>query len=91
MNYQKKFLWISKIEINEILNFIRLQGDNQSILSTLENMFSDNEISLNGIKTLKDIVSAFNYQGIPEKCLKIDLSIARGLDYYTGCVFERMP
>lgn len=77
-------------QIKEILTFIRLQGDNQSILSTLENMFADNEISMGGINTLKEIVSAFNAQGIPEKCLKIDLSIARGLDYYTGCVFETM-
>jgi histidyl-tRNA synthetase len=81
---------LSQEQIKELLTFIRLQGDNKTILDTLENMFSDNEISLNGIKALKDIVSAFNFQGIPEKCLKIDLSIARGLDYYTGCVFETM-
>ncbi len=64
---------LSQEQIKEVLTFIRLQGDNKTILDTLENMFSDNEISLNGIKALKDIVSAFNFQGIPEKCLKIDI------------------
>ncbi|MFN8575669.1 MAG: histidine--tRNA ligase [Candidatus Sericytochromatia bacterium] len=90
INELKEKVLINDEQINQILGFVRLKGDNQTILDKLDSMFSDNEISLNGINILKEIISSFKLQGIPEKCIKIDLSIARGLDYYTGSVFETM-
>ncbi len=75
-------------QIKEVLDFVKIKGDNQAIIQSLEKIFVDNQIAIQGINTLKDILSVVKSQNIPEKCFQIDLSIARGLDYYTGSVFE---
>ncbi|RYX93276.1 histidine--tRNA ligase family protein, partial [bacterium] len=81
---------LSDEQIEEVMSFVKIKGTNQFIIESLEKMFEGNEIAINGINTLKDILSAVSAQNIPEKCYQIDLSIARGLDYYTGSVFETM-
>lgn len=77
-------------QIDQILSFVRIKGSNNEIIEKLEKTFFDNELSLSGIKSLKEIIEAFTALEIPENCYQIDLSIARGLDYYTGTVFETM-
>lgn len=81
-------LELTNEQISEVLNFVKIKGDNDSIIKSLESIFVDNPIAIGGINTLKEIISVIKHQNIPEKCFQIDLSIARGLDYYTGSVFE---
>jgi histidyl-tRNA synthetase len=48
------------------------------------------KLALKGVSNLEELINTLVALDIPEKCLTIDLSIARGLDYYTGTVFETM-
>ena len=56
----------------------------------LEPAFSDNDRAAEGVANLRQLVDAFEGAGFPEDRLVIDLSIARGLDYYTGTVYETL-
>ncbi len=75
-------------QINELLSFVQLKGSNQEIINELKKLFNNNDFALNGVKSLEEFTESFNALGIPEKCYQLDLSIARGLDYYTGPIFE---
>ena len=68
------------IEIEDIL---KISGSNKEILENVKKKFGENE----GLKELREIINLSRKIGI-EKYLKIDLSLVRGLDYYTGPVFE---
>jgi len=85
-----KKVGLSNEQIQEVLNFIDIKGSNSEILEKLETLFADFEYAKEGIENLKEFHSLFTAMGIPEKCYQFDLSIARGLDYYTGTVFETM-
>ncbi|MFT5377752.1 MAG: histidyl-tRNA synthetase [Candidatus Latescibacterota bacterium] len=73
-----------------ILGAVQIQGSNDEILAQLEEQLSANAIGTEGVADLKQLASAFVAAGIDEKRLCIDVSIARGLDYYTGTVFETL-
>lgn len=79
---------IDKKRIKRILEFIRIKGTNQEILNKLKDLLLDNAEAAEGIKELELILDYTKVFDIPEKNLKINLSIVRGLDYYTGVVFE---
>lgn len=79
---------LNETQIEEVLAFVNIKGSNSEIIFSLEKMFSENETAMYGVNCLKELVDAFNVLEIPEKCYQIDLSIARGLDYYTGMIFE---
>lgn len=81
---------LEKSQIDKILEFVRLKGSNQEILDSLKNILEGNEIALKGVSNLEELINTLVALDIPEKCLTIDLSIARGLDYYTGTIFETM-
>lgn len=79
---------ISDEEINKILEFIKIAGTNEEKLQKLEDLNIDNEVFKEGLEELKAVnkyVAAF---GVPKENYIIDLTIARGLDYYTGTVYE---
>jgi len=75
-------------EAEKILKFIQPKGSNREILNKLKKSFSNGSKTIGGIKELESILNYSKALGIPEKNLKINLSIVRGLDYYTGPVFE---
>lgn len=77
-------------QIEKILEFVRLKGSNQEIINSLKNILEGNEKALKGVSNLEELINTLVSLDVPEKCLTIDLSIARGLDYYTGTVFETM-
>ena len=54
----------------------------------LKELNIENEIFNKGLEELQFVVKNMRLFGIPEKNIKVDLSIARGLDYYTGTVYE---
>ena len=72
----------------EILSFISIKGESQEILSQLENWRGRNEIFDQGVDELKTVVQYLGGFGVPAENFAVDLTIARGLDYYTGTVYE---
>jgi len=71
---------ISKDSIKKILEFVEINGETEKILNKIEKLGE-------GVKELKEIVSYLKTWKLDSK-IKIDLSLARGLDYYTGSIFE---
>lgn len=74
--------------INRINNFINIDGSNEEILIALKDLNIDNELFLEGLEELSTVVKYIQLFGVPEDNFKIVLSIVRGLDYYTGTVYE---
>ena len=79
---------IPEDKVNTIINFISISGSNDEKIQALENMDIINETWNEGLKDLKEVISFIRIFMVPEENLKIDLTIARGLDYYTGTVYE---
>ncbi|MCI8587770.1 MAG: histidine--tRNA ligase [Clostridia bacterium] len=75
-----------KLEI--IMKFISIQGDNNTKIQLLEELNIKDEIFTEGLREIKEITKFIKIFGVPEENFKIDLTIARGLDYYTGTVYE---
>lgn len=75
-------------KIEKILNFIEIDGTTDEKLQKLENLNFTNELFLEGLNDLKEVVKYVRLFGVPDTNFKVDLTIARGLDYYTGTVYE---
>lgn len=74
--------------IERILTFIEIDGTTDEKISKLENLGILNEMFAQGLEELKQVVKYIRIFGVPDTHFKIDLTIARGLDYYTGTVYE---
>jgi len=74
-------------DVAEIMNFLNLAGDPEEMFEQLAQT-SENPEFLAGVAELREVVAHLRALGVPEKNWKIDLRIARGLDYYTGTVYE---
>jgi len=74
--------------IERILTFIEIDGRTDEKISKLENLGILNEMFTQGLEELKQVVKYIRIFGVPDTHFKIDLTIARGLDYYTGTVYE---
>lgn len=72
---------------DKILAFIGSELANEALLEKLSD-FVDNDLYREGLNELKTVYSYMTHLGIPDKNIKIDPSITRGLDYYTGTVYE---
>lgn len=81
-------LELSEDIIEKILNFINIEGNNEEIIRSLEDLEISNEIFKEGLEELGTVVKYIGLFGVPEENYRIDLTIARGLDYYTGTVYE---
>jgi len=82
--------------VQKILNFTKITGKNDEIIEKLEKIAEKDSKPANsstcelatGIAELKIVIQTLRAMQVPEKNLQIDLAIARGLDYYTGTIFE---
>ena len=74
--------------INKILEFIEIEGTTDEKLQKLQDLNIENESFQTGLEELKQVVKYVRLFGIPDSNFKVDLTIARGLDYYTGTVYE---
>ncbi|GFN36057.1 histidine--tRNA ligase [Tepidimicrobium xylanilyticum] len=74
--------------IEKIMEFIGIEGTNEEKLSSLERLNINNEIFNEGVEELKLVNHYVGLFGVPRENYSIDLTIARGLDYYTGTVYE---
>ncbi len=75
-------------QAEEILSFIGISGSNQQVLAALESYRGRNEIFDAGLEELNLVVKHLDAFGVPDSHFAVDLTIARGLDYYTGTVYE---
>ena len=79
---------LNEEQADEILKFIAIKGTNAEVLTALEGYQGRNEIFDLGLSELKAVTVNLAAFGVPEENVAVDLTIARGLDYYTGTVYE---
>ena len=79
---------ISQDHADEILGFMMIKGSNQEVLAQLEEYRGRNETFDKGLDELIAVTANLAAFGVPEENFAVDLTIARGLDYYTGTVYE---
>ena len=83
-----KDLEVPEEKINTIMNFIAITGDVEYTISELRKLNIKNDLFELGVNELEEVAKNINLFGVPKENYKIDLTIARGLDYYTGTVYE---
>lgn len=83
-----KEIGLPESTVDKILSFIKIQGSDEEKLEALKALDIANEIFREGIEELETVIEYVKSFGVPEKNYMIDLTIARGLDYYTGTVYE---
>lgn len=81
-------LGVSENSIKTILEFVLIDGSVDEKLSKLKNFNVTNELFIEGVDELSEVIKYIRILGVPEGFFTIDLKIARGLDYYTGTVYE---
>ncbi len=74
--------------IDNIKKFIEIKGSNHQIIKELKDLNIDNDLFKEGLEELSTVVEYIGLFGVSEDNYKVDLTIARGLDYYTGTVYE---
>ncbi len=81
-------LGLAPAAIHELCAFISCKGETAVILQALQRYRGKNELFDTGLQELTTVAEAIAAFGVPEENFGIDLTIARGLDYYTGTVYE---
>ncbi len=79
---------LTESQTEDILKFISISGANGEVLSALDSYAGQNELFDQGLGELKAVTANLAAFGVPEANFAVDLTIARGLDYYTGTVYE---
>ena len=79
---------LTEEQASEILKFIAITGTNEEVLAALEGYRGRNEVFDTGLEELNTVVKYLAAFGVPAENFAVDLTIARGLDYYTGTVYE---
>ena len=74
---------LSKTNIDTIEKYLRIDGSNENKIIAIEKLFADSETGKTGIEELKYIIA-----NAGDINLSVDLTLARGLNYYTGIIFE---
>ncbi len=78
---------ISPEAIEKLQPIIALSGTNEEKLATMQEALKDSEVGLKGIEELRFILSTLKQVGLHNE-IQLDLTLARGLNYYTGAIFE---
>ena len=83
-------LGLSEKQVAQVVAFTEISGSNDEILSQLESMKNeiDSDDFVLGTAKLHELLAMLRNMGLPERRIQLDLRIARGLDYYTGVVYE---
>lgn len=90
VNEELKEFGVAAEDIERILAFIAIKGSNDEVLAALKAQNIADERYQAGVSELEAVIGYLRRFGIAEENFRIDLTIARGLDYYTGTVFETM-
>lgn len=83
-----KNIEINQKEIDVIMKFLEIKGTSDEKIESLKNLGIETESFNQGVNELETVIKQIRICKVPEKNFKVDLSIARGLDYYTGTVYE---
>jgi histidyl-tRNA synthetase len=83
-----KKLGVSSAAVDRILGFIGIKGSNEAILTSLQKLAISNPLFNEGLEELGKVIHYIKCFNVPDENLAIDLTIARGLDYYTGTIYE---
>ena len=81
-------LEIENDKIDKIMSFMEIEGSTDEKIEELRKLNFKNEMFIQGVEELTQVVKYVRLFGVPDKNFKIDFTIARGLDYYTGTVYE---
>ena len=81
-------LGVEQEKIAIIMNFISIKGNIEETIKQLRNLKIDCQLFQTGVNELEEVTKNIGAFGVPKENYKIDLTIARGLDYYTGTVYE---
>ncbi len=81
---------IEEDAIDAVFKFIQLKGSNDEVLQGLKQAGIDNELYQTGVRELDRVTALIRAFGVPEEHFVLDLTIVRGLDYYTGTVYETL-
>ena len=81
-------LKIQNEKIDKIMKFIEIEGTTDEKLEALKALKIKNDLFIQGLSELQEVVKYIRIFGVPDSNFKVDLTIARGLDYYTGTVYE---
>ena len=79
---------LTQEETAQILEFMAISGTNEQVLSALSGYRGRNEMFDRGLTELEAVTRNLAAFGVPQENFGVDLTIARGLDYYTGTVYE---
>jgi histidyl-tRNA synthetase len=79
---------VGPAQAERVLALAELAGTNEEILERLERDFGQNAKAAEGVRRLRELLGVAEAAGVPAERLRLDVSIARGLDYYTGTVYE---
>ena len=79
---------LSEEQAEEILKFIAIRGTNSEVIAALQGYRGRDKLFDLGLDELETVVKYLAAFGVPETHFAVDLTIARGLDYYTGTVYE---
>src|SRR5262245_31080986 len=79
---------VTPAEAARVLDLAGTTGTNREILDRLQKDFGRNAKAAEGIARLRELLNVAATSGAPEERLRLDLSICRGLDYYTGTIYE---
>lgn len=79
---------ISKKAIEIITPLFSFSGSNEEKFTLMESFLSDSEVGLQGLNELKEVIAAVEELGLERGTVEFDVTLARGLNYYTGAIFE---
>ena len=83
-----KVLNLAEENIEKVMNFIKITGSTDEKLEALNNFNIQNDTFKTGVSELNEVIKYIRLFNVPEGYFTVDVSIARGLDYYTGTVYE---
>jgi histidyl-tRNA synthetase len=79
---------ITAEQADKVLDLAAIEGDNRAVLAQVQDRFGGGAQVAEGVTRLRQLLDVAAKAGTPEERVRIDLSICRGLDYYTGTVYE---
>lgn len=79
---------IDNDKVSKIIDFIRISGDAFTKIEKLKNLGITDEVYNKGVNELETVINNIKARGLDSNFYDVDLTIARGLDYYTGTVYE---
>ena len=79
---------IDNDKVSKIIDFIRISGDAFTKIEKLKNLGITDEVYNEGVNELETVINNIKARGLDSNFYDVDLTIARGLDYYTGTVYE---